>query len=736
MIICFLLLVTHVLLQRRLASLSTKSATTERFYSTVRYDFKKENTIINKNDCSRPVACKMNPQTLSESCVSCKQLNSTCVHFDKDTLIEIDGVITKVDAAKTPEDGVCLQSYSEPSIPCNVWGEYVLTRVSPTATAWVCRCKYPNIFDSDSLLGDCTVKRVCLNGTLGGTENGLPSELTCECEVGFTVYENSLHLPMCRTARLYIDGCIKTKWEYVTPLHVRSYFQNHDVYKKYSTMLLPQSYSRGRKKFHKKTRIIAPIEFSFTRIFSKRSNELLLIHNWYFESTRFTRTWPKQISMYMPKTQKARLIGELEEQEKKKQSDPDFSEKTKFENIKDALKMSYVGGRALYVPPGDLWYRDIIPFPTAMPEGQQCDFRSQPVDKFLDPPDDEIIYSSGFRSRIPLFTKIVMDIEQDAEQWFDLPWGPMAILMPTTRYEGLAMGIWTDAAERKDPTIVGDTKMRTGVAALTGLTDPNIDIFQSRLWAVYNHKFECWFYTPFPEFDPASSEIEVDENMTAPSPNQSTDPWDLKLNDILYVDSYNYERVQDFKYLFIRETKLDLEARYPLSIGIPPLSVPKDDVCGTLLLQFVDCKVDYSEDLSIHINPTVWAPITQDGSTDINKLRRERLLKFIEDDPPGYYNRIGMHKDPERRHFQSHFVMEDNNLVHKKNNIFKCGEIAGWDVIESPLNVDDGKVNLGEDWLVYARAADGSRGPIRKGTKRPAEDVDAQEIKRARIVEL
>lgn len=170
--------------------------------NTTRYNIPDANpVIINKKDCSRgDLTCQLQPNALEESCINCKQLNATCVHFDSDVVAEIDGEFFNIQANREGE-GYCMVNYSQPTHECTAWGDWVLSKVTEDSFAWICRCKAPNLFTQETIFGDCTIPQICRNGELSGQDAGIESELRCNCNEGFV----SMGQYECRM-KLALDG--------------------------------------------------------------------------------------------------------------------------------------------------------------------------------------------------------------------------------------------------------------------------------------------------------------------------------------------------------------------------------------------------------------------------------------------------------------------------------------------------------------------------------------------------
>jgi hypothetical protein len=265
----------------------TKDTTLKLYGNNVRYHIADEPTIIvNTKDCSKMIICKMAAVELSDTCSDCKQINSKCVHFDEDTPIEIDGVQSTV-LKNEPGEGYCLQTNNIPNRECNVWGEWMLVKTTNDSSyAWVCKCKYPTIFDSDTLLGNCIESKICERGSLTGIDTGLPDHLECTCSEENVQYVDSMGLPHCRTKTLYRDGV------YYSPVSggyipIDQYFNSSNIHG-YTI-----SYNKIPRAFNMPdVYVISPHMLSIAKTL-KTTN-----HGWKFEwlkTTSSTRIWNYRI---------------------------------------------------------------------------------------------------------------------------------------------------------------------------------------------------------------------------------------------------------------------------------------------------------------------------------------------------------------------------------------------------------------------------------------------------------
>ena len=62
---------------------------------------------------------------------------------------------------KVPNGSWCLPTKTK-TLPCNQYSGFpILTRVSPTENAWTCNCKYPQLFQTAGLFGNCLDEIAC-----------------------------------------------------------------------------------------------------------------------------------------------------------------------------------------------------------------------------------------------------------------------------------------------------------------------------------------------------------------------------------------------------------------------------------------------------------------------------------------------------------------------------------------------------------------------------------------------
>lgn len=227
----------------RICIYKPKKETFLKYFTTVRYTTPDKYIITNKKDCiNKLYICKLKPSILEEGCSSCKQINSQCVHFTKDTSIEVDGRFVNIKANKEDE-GYCLTGFNTPDRTCKTWGFWILIALDDHSFIWVCKCKYPNIIGQKTILDDCNEKQVCLNGVLKNIDLGLVDSLKCDCNEGYKNWgENNLH---CRKSFLFIDGAYYKFDESGngSELTASEYFSKFQNYKKTWLTLLPPSFN-------------------------------------------------------------------------------------------------------------------------------------------------------------------------------------------------------------------------------------------------------------------------------------------------------------------------------------------------------------------------------------------------------------------------------------------------------------------------------------------------------------
>lgn len=131
------------------------------------------------------------------SCVGCKSLISTCVHFDKDTkYIDYDGVEYTIAANANDDEGYCLTQLN-PLQACNPYhGDLVFIQTEPEAIGNMlyCECKNPGYIGKTQISGACDEVFIC-NGNIDDINKPL-NEINCVCENDM-VAETNNDIPTC-----------------------------------------------------------------------------------------------------------------------------------------------------------------------------------------------------------------------------------------------------------------------------------------------------------------------------------------------------------------------------------------------------------------------------------------------------------------------------------------------------------------------------------------------------------
>lgn len=140
--------------------------------------------------------CKINDPF---SCIGCKSLIATCLHFEKDTpYIDFNGVEHTIPANVDINDGYCL-TQNNPSQACNPYhGDLVLIQTDPDSleSMLYCKCKNPGYIGKSEIDGACDDVFIC-NGKIDDINQPL-LEIKCECENG-TVSQLINDVPSCTT---------------------------------------------------------------------------------------------------------------------------------------------------------------------------------------------------------------------------------------------------------------------------------------------------------------------------------------------------------------------------------------------------------------------------------------------------------------------------------------------------------------------------------------------------------
>lgn len=150
------------------------------------YDIK-FNPPVDNIDINNPYECTGNDLhkcRIDEplSCVGCKNLISSCKHFDQDTkYIDSNGVESIIPKNDDPMDGYCLviQTLAQ---RCNPYhGVLVLVQLYPgdTASFLICECLNPGFIGKTTITGACDEVFVC-NGKVVDINVPFP-QITCDC---------------------------------------------------------------------------------------------------------------------------------------------------------------------------------------------------------------------------------------------------------------------------------------------------------------------------------------------------------------------------------------------------------------------------------------------------------------------------------------------------------------------------------------------------------------------------
>lgn len=403
----------------------TRDTTLKLYGNNIRYAIADEPTvIINTKDCANLITCQLTPEGLEDSCADCKQINSKCVHFDEDTPIEIDGVQTTI-VANEPGEGYCLQTTNTPNRDCNVWGEWMLVKTSDDSSyAWICKCKYPTIFDSDTLLGDCIDSKICERGKLSGIDTGLPDHLECACAEDSVEYLDNMGMPHCRKKTLYCDGVYyNLNGDYV---EVDEFFNSSNPYD------FDIVYNKLPKAFNlPDVYVVSPHMLTIAKTLKQKTD------GWEFEWLKTTSN--VQVWDY---------------------------------NIPTVDETAHIK----FLTNGGPW--------GAM---DQMTHQAQ----WLYPPN----FDSSFNNFGFVYSKIVIDIEFDDSNWYELPWGPLFTLYELKQKE---FCVATDDNRWWIPAVPPPNNINAQYVC-SFMVDPGQDLFEGRMVGVFHNNM--WIYTPLPTWN-------------------------------------------------------------------------------------------------------------------------------------------------------------------------------------------------------------------------------------------
>lgn len=98
------------------------------------------------------------------SCIGCRSLIASCVHFEKDTeFIDADGTRTIIEKNETENDGYCLTITSVEET-CNLYhGDLALVQITPdnSDSMIICNCRNPGLIGNTTVRGACDTIFVC-----------------------------------------------------------------------------------------------------------------------------------------------------------------------------------------------------------------------------------------------------------------------------------------------------------------------------------------------------------------------------------------------------------------------------------------------------------------------------------------------------------------------------------------------------------------------------------------------
>lgn len=169
----------------------------ERFSFKIYFDPPKSTIDITNPYTCTPQDLKICELSNQSSCIGCKNLITTCIHFDVDTkYIDFDGAELTIPANTTEDEGYCLVQ-NNPSQTCNPYhGDLVLVQLEPDSTESMlfCECKNPGYIGKLELNGACDTVFIC-DGNIDDINKPL-AEINCICNEQST-NSNENNVPVC-----------------------------------------------------------------------------------------------------------------------------------------------------------------------------------------------------------------------------------------------------------------------------------------------------------------------------------------------------------------------------------------------------------------------------------------------------------------------------------------------------------------------------------------------------------
>ncbi|CAG9773334.1 unnamed protein product [Ceutorhynchus assimilis] len=149
------------------------------------------------------IECDVNNQM---ACLSCKQLNASCIHFERDMTLSLtrDKSVVTLKANRDAAKGYCIKSTRKRK--CNpLTGNWVLFETDPETETmgWICKCTYPNLVTQINLASDCDVEVGCGKYGKFARSDIDPMSLNCLCDDPYISAFDNIRGPHCRLPKIF-----------------------------------------------------------------------------------------------------------------------------------------------------------------------------------------------------------------------------------------------------------------------------------------------------------------------------------------------------------------------------------------------------------------------------------------------------------------------------------------------------------------------------------------------------
>lgn len=161
-----------------------------------------EINLSNNDECLGEKKCKVSDPF---SCVTCKNLLSSCEHLDQDTtVISSSGEKSILKKNQDPDEGYCLAVKKITEI-CSPQGDLCLVSPSPDTFNFtlMCVCKNPGLIGNNELFGDCTDVRIC-NGKIDDINKPI-EQIKCICPENQESTHTPDGIPVCQELKVLND---------------------------------------------------------------------------------------------------------------------------------------------------------------------------------------------------------------------------------------------------------------------------------------------------------------------------------------------------------------------------------------------------------------------------------------------------------------------------------------------------------------------------------------------------